>query len=89
MNYLLYTLKTLYQEFESRYENTDLPLGEKTETVRAAISSFAGPFHVTELQKKCPEVSLDMIRKVLKDMAREKVVECLGRGKQARWQRIG
>jgi hypothetical protein len=63
-------------------------LGEKTEVVRWAVASFPGEFHVTELQKKCPEVSLDMIRKVLKDMALEKQVECLGRGKQAQWRRI-
>ena len=89
VNYLLYTLKQVYQEFEARYENTSLPLGEKTEAVRQAVASFVGAFHVNELHKRCPEVSLDMIRKVLKDMASEKSVECLGRGKQAKWRRIG
>lgn len=89
VNYLLYALKDLYREFESRYENTDLPPGEKTETVRQAIQAFIGPFHVTELHKQCPEVSLDMIRKVLKTMRLAKGVECLGRGKHAKWQRIG
>ncbi len=88
INYLLFILKEVYQEFESRYEKTSLPLGEKTEVVRQAIVGFTGSFHVTELHKKCPEVSLDMIRKVLKDMVLEKSVECLGRGKQAKWQRI-
>ena len=89
VNYLLYSLKQVYQEFEARYENTSLPLGEKTEAVRQAVASFVGEFHVNELHKRCPEVSLDMIRKVLKDMALEKSVECLGRGKQAKWRRIG
>jgi Fic family protein len=87
INYLLYTLKQVYQEFEARYENTSVPLGEKTAAVRQAIASFVGAFHVSELHKRCPEVSLDMIRKVLKDMALEKSVECLGRGKQAKWRR--
>ena len=89
VNYLLFTLKALYQDFESRYENTVLPPGEKTEAVQRAVASFAGPFHVAELQKRCPEVSLDMIRKVLKDMRLNKNIECLGRGKQALWRRIG
>ena len=89
VNYLLHTLKILYQEFEARYETTSLPPGEKTEVVQKAVESFAGPFHVTELQKKCPEVSLDMIRKILQSMRLRGKVECLGRGKQARWQRIG
>lgn len=89
INYLLFTLKTLYQEFESRYENTTLPLGEKTETVRQAVAQFQEAFHITELHKQCPEVSLDMIRKVLKQMRQTHEIECLGRGKHARWQRIG
>lgn len=89
INYLLFTLKTLYQEFESRYANTSLPLGEKTETVRQAVAQFKEAFHITELHKQCPEVSLDMIRKVLKEMRQAHEIECLGRGKHARWQRIG
>jgi Fic family protein len=88
INYLLFTLKALYQEFESRYENTALPLGEKTEAVRLAVSRFPEAFHIIELHKQCPEVSLDMIRKVLKEMRLGNEVECLGRGKHARWQRI-
>jgi Fic family protein len=89
VNYILFTLKQLYQEFEAGYENTSLPVGEKTGVVRRAVASFDGEFHITELHKRCPEVSLDMIRKVLKDMVLDKSVECLGRGKQAKWQRIG
>lgn len=89
VNYLLYTLKEVYQEFEARYENTSPPMGEKTEAVRRAVESFDEAFHVTELHKRCPEVSLDMVRKVLKDLAAEKRVECSGRGKQATWRRIG
>ena len=89
INFLLFTLKSLYQEFESRYENTALPLGEKTETVRQAVFRFQGAFHIAELHKQCPEVSFDMVRKVLKAMRQDKEIECLGRGKHARWQRIG
>jgi Fic family protein len=86
INYLLYTLKELYAEFERRYENTTLPLGEKTEVVRRGVASFQAAFHITELQKKCPEVSLDMIRKVLKTMRDAGEIECTGRGKHAMWR---
>lgn len=89
INYLLYTLKELYQEFESRYENAALPLGEKTETVQRTIQSFSGDFHVTELQKKCPEVSIDMIRKILNRMRKEGEITCNGRGKLACWRVSG
>lgn len=88
INYLLYTIKELYQEFESRYENVILPLGEKTEVVLRAIQSFSGDFHVTELQKQCPEVSIDMIRKIMSRMRKDGKIACTGRGKLARWSVI-
>ncbi len=89
INYLLYTLKELYAEFENRYEHATLPMGEKTETVRRGVVGFQSAFHIMELQKKCPEVSLDMIRKVLNTMRDAGEVECTGRGKHAMWRPIG
>lgn len=47
------------------------------------------PFHVGELQKRCPEVSLDMIRKVHKDMQLVGEFECFVRGKHAKWALMG
>lgn len=88
VNYVLYSIKQLYQEFESRFEDTNLPPGEKTETVKRAIATFTAPFHITELQKKCPEVSLDMIRKVLKDMRSAGELECTGKGRHAQWRKL-
>lgn len=88
INYLLFILKNLYQEFESRYENVLLPMGEKTQKVRQEVARFHDEFHIAELQKQCPEVSIDMIRKVLKEMRLNNEVQCLGRGKIARWKRM-
>ncbi len=88
INYLLYTIKELYQEFEIRYESVALPIGEKTEVVVRAIQLFSEDFHVTELQKKCPEVSIDMIRKILNRMRKEGEIICTGRGKLAQWSVI-
>ncbi len=87
INYLLYTLKELYKEFEERYESTSVPRGEKTETVQRSVLRLKR-FHIRELQKSCPEVSLDMIRKVLSEMRTNGKVECTGRGKLARWRFI-
>ncbi len=88
VNYLLFTLKEMYSEFEERYENTDLPRGEKSDSVRRATLKLKS-FHIRELQKSCPEVSIDMIRKVLAGMRNDGTVECTGRGKHARWRLIG
>jgi Fic family protein len=89
INYLLYTLKELYQEFERRVGEIRASRGDKTETVHQAVAAFSAPFHVTELQKRCPDVSLDMIRKVLKDLSSEGEIECTGRGKNALWRVLG
>ncbi len=88
INYLLHSIKTLYHEFEERFENTTIPRGEKTETVRKAVLSFSEPFHINELLKSCPDTSIDMIRKILRTMRDEGLLECTGRGKQALWRGI-
>lgn len=88
VNYLLYTLKELYREFESRYEGAGFSLGEKTETVMRTVHSFVGDFHISELQRNCSEVSIDMIRKVLKDMRAQGKIQCIGRGKHAKWKSL-
>ena len=89
VNYLLYTLKELYQEFERRVGEVRASRGEKTELVQQAVAGFRAPFHITELQQKCHGVSLDMIRKVLKDMSEVGEVKCTGRGKKALWRVLG
>jgi len=42
---------------------------------------------VAELQNKCPNVSVDMIRRVRKKLRAKGQVECLGRGQNAWWQK--
>jgi Fic family protein len=86
-NYMLYTLLDASREFERRVGETTSPRGEKSDLVKAAIERAEGSFTVAELRSQCPGVSVDMIRKVLKDLRTDGLVKCLGRGPQARWQR--
>jgi len=62
--------------------------GEKTGLVIRAVESFSGNFSVADILKKCPGVSIDMVRRVLKNLRADGRVECLGRGKNARWKKI-
>ena len=62
--------------------------GEKTEWVLAAIRTIPSPFRVADLRRACPGVSVDWIRQVLKDLRVAGQVECLGRGQNAKWQRV-
>lgn len=87
VNFVLYVLVTVYKEFETRVGQTRSPRGTKTELVLAAIERAPGPFRVADLQHACPGVSVDMIRRILKQQQRSGLVECLGRGPAASWRR--
>ncbi|MFH1853428.1 MAG: Fic family protein [Candidatus Neomarinimicrobiota bacterium] len=87
INYVLYTIKTAYCEFEQRLGQLQSPKGEKTNLVLQAIDKTSGSFSVAELLNKCPNVGIDMIRKILKNLRAQEHVECLGRGQNARWQK--
>ena len=89
VNYLLYILKIAYQEFENRVGQMKTPRGGKTELVETAIASFEKEFSISDLEKTCPGVSRDMIRRVLKNLKEAKNVECIGRGPGALWKRKG
>jgi Fic family protein len=89
INFVLYTLKTAYREFEERIGQIKGPKGSKTELVEAAIQRFLKPFMLSDLERSCPGVSRDMIRKVLRDLQKSGQVKCLGRGPGAPWRRKG
>lgn len=87
--YFLGTLLAAYSEFESRFDRIGSGRGSKTETVQHAIQSFIADFSLSDLEKACPMVSRDMIRHVLFDLKKSNFVECLGRGRSAKWRKIG
>jgi Fic family protein len=89
INYVLFTLKTAYHEFEDRVGQLRSPKGAKTEMIKSAINSFSGDFTLSALEHACPGVSRDMIRKVLKEMQDIKSIECIGRGPGAPWRKRG
>ena len=47
-----------------------------------------GSFHVADIQRECPGVITDTIRCALEDMQASEKIQCLGRGQNARWQKI-
>lgn len=88
INFFLYTLLDAYREFERRVGDVRSPKGAKSELVMAAIRSAKDSFRVADLQRTCPGVGVDLIRRVLKSLRAEGKVECLGRGQQAHWRRL-
>lgn len=89
VNYVLFILKTAYREFEERVGQVRSPRGAKTSLVEAAIDAFPEQFTLTDLERACPSVSRDMVRRVLRELQKAKKVECLGRGPGAAWQKKG
>src|SRR4030042_6333272 len=83
INYVLYTLKTAYHEFEERVGQLRSPKGAKTEMIISAIERTPGTFRIADIQRECPGASVDMIRKVLKKLRENGGVEGLGRGEKA------
>ena len=87
VNFVLYTLKTAYREFEERVGQIASPKGAKTELVISVIGRHLGPFRISDIQKECPGVSVDLIRSVLKNLRSSGKVKCLGRGQNAEWEK--
>jgi Fic family protein len=88
VNFVLYTLKTGYREFEERVGQMASPKGAKTELLISAIGRQPGPFRISDIQKECPGVSLDLIRSVLKRLRSSGKVKCLGKGQTAQWEKM-
>lgn len=88
-SYFLGILRSAYREFEDRVGTIRAPRGAKTETVQRAILAFPGEFAISDVERACPGVSREMIRLVLRALQEEKRIVCLGRGRSAKWRRIG
>jgi Fic family protein len=87
VNYLLFILKTAYREFEQRADETNAPRGAKSEWVAGAIHRAGNAFRISDLQRECPGVSVDLIRQLLKKFRASGQVRCLGRGQNAQWEK--
>lgn len=84
IKFVVYMYKIAYKEFEDRLGHMDGG-GEKRSMIEEAIQKKNDMFSVRDIQNKCPGVSIDTIRKVLKDMQKKGRVEYLGKGQSAKW----
>jgi hypothetical protein len=80
LNYFLSILRRAYREFEGRAGQVKTPRGAKTALVEAAIEAFPGAFNLSDLERACPGVSRDMVRRVLRDLQKAKAIVCLSNG---------
>lgn len=87
-NYFWGVLTRAYATFEERVGTVGFYRGSKSQRVRDAIERTMIPFRITEIEKECPDVSRETIRKVLRSMRAEGRLETTGRGRGARWRKL-
>lgn len=88
-NYFLGTLIAAYKEFEERVGTITTARGAKRELAQQTIKRLPGRFRFGELQRACPGVSYPTLKRALMDLKRQKKIRCLGKGRDAEWERIG
>ncbi len=86
--YILGVILAAYREFELRVGAVDAGRGSKSQHVRRMVERQVGDFGIAELAKLCPGTSRETIREVLEEMRTAGLVECMGRGRFARWRRV-
>lgn len=87
INYLLSTLRAVYEKFERKFEDTRGPRGEKTAWIIRVLNELDGEFSLKEIERRCPGISRDMIQTVMRRNGGH--LQCSGHGAGSRWRRIG
>jgi Fic family protein len=85
INYVMFVLKTAYREFEERVGQIASPRGAKAEMVLTAIRAQTGAFRLVDIERACPGVGREWIRRLLADLKEAGKASCLGKGPAARW----
>ena len=87
--YFLGILTAAYGEFEDRVGRITSARGAKREMVRDAVRRLPARFKLADLQDICPGVSYPTLKRALAELKRDKLARCLGKGRDAEWERIG
>ena len=88
INYFWGVLLKAYREFEERVGTIrSASRGTKGDEIRNAVRRRIGPFAISDIEGDCPNVSRDMIRKILRQLRDDRVIVRQGRGRGAKWIR--
>jgi Fic family protein len=88
-DYFLGTLIAAYKEFEDRVGTITSARGAKREMVEQVVRRLPARFRFGELQHACPGISDPTLKRALLDLKRKKLIRCLGKGRDAQWERTG
>jgi hypothetical protein len=76
-----------FDEFEELAANIKPARGAKTQIVNQAIERQFGEFSLSDIERECPAISRDMIKIIFRELQKAKKIECLGKGKSAKWKK--
>ena len=77
-----------YQELERRVGVTTTRRGAKRDMIRDVVSRLPNEFRYADLERALPAISRPTIARALRQLAAERVVRCLGRGRDATWEKV-
>jgi len=76
-----------YRDFEDRVSSATVRRGAKGDRVRDVVSRLPSEFRYADLERALPAVSRPTISRALRKLSAEGLVRCLGRGRDATWQK--
>ena len=88
MTYFWGVVLAAYKEFEARVGAIQTAHGAKADQVRYVVDRFVGPFNISDIEVKCPEVSHDWVRMVLRQMRDEGLIEIQGKGRGPKLHKV-
>lgn len=88
IDYFLVMLLKSYQRFEERVGQTSdstRQKGWKAKKVQDVINHMIADFTINE--ERCPGISRPTIQRILNELGQDNLIECISRGRNARWKK--
>ena len=82
-----YTQMVRIREFEERVGATGAKRGAKRDMIRDVVNRLPNEFRYADLERALPAVSRPTIARALRQLSAEGVVRCVGRGRDATWEK--
>lgn len=86
--YFLTIILEAYKSFEERVGYISKGKGSKTGIILETIDNLQREFAIHEIQENCPTIGIDLIRKVLAKLKKQKKITCIKKGPMAKWKKI-